>query len=488
MQKILEDIYAIDSELRNFEKELVEAINVLLASKPNIKFDEKFIKQLRKEIMAKARDMKAEEGEAAKPIWIFAPFAKNFSYVAIFVLALAVIQVLVFYGLNNKDNSQATVKNGENKKIALSQFVPLQEGAFGRLSGQAPSDGSASAMPRSSAGGGYGGLGGGGGVAGDSEAKMIAPMPYYNYRYVYNGELKLDQDKMEVFKRIKELKSIPGSESILKEAGLGMVDLSTFENPRMQNVSFAEDKDYGLTFFVSFEEGMIGINENWSKWHHEIPATRLNMEDMPADSEVIAMADEFLKAHGVNMGSYGPGYVMGDWRVEYERSINKYDFYIPESLTVVYPVKIKDSFVYNEGGEKDGLYVNVNIKAKKANGLWGLNSNRYETSSYAIETDQKRILSVVERGGIYGYLDPNAKTADVELGEPTLAYMKSWVYNGGISGEELIVPALVFPIKKAPEGQMYFRKNVIVPIVKDILEKGEQNRGGGPVMMEGAVK
>jgi hypothetical protein len=161
----------------------------------------------------------------------------------------------------------------------------------------------------------------------------------------------------------------------------------------------------------------------------------------------------------------------------YERARVKEGYYIPDTVSVVYPLKVQDKAVYDDGGNKAGLHVNVNIRLMRVAGIWDFNAQKYQSSAYAAETDVKKILGFAERGGVYGYYDAStAKIVDVELGTPEIAYLKYWNYRNGTS-DELLVPSLVFPIVKMPDDPNFYRKSVIIPLAKELLDA----QNGGPV-------
>ena len=78
----------------------------------------------------------------------------------------------------------------------------------------------------------------------------------------------------------------------------------------------------------------------------------------------------------------------------------------------------------------------------------------------------------------------------MELGTPTLSYVKVWMYDQpSYVGYELLVPSLVFPIVKQPENGYLYRTSVIVPLTKEVLDS-DQNFSGPipmplPAVMEG---
>ena len=60
------------------------------------------------------------------------------------------------------------------------------------------------------------------------------------------------------------------------------------------------------------------------------------------------------------------------------------------------------------------------------------------------------------------------KTVRINVGAPKPGYMLSR-YQFTDQPEDLLVPALIFPITKVPEGQQYYATSMIVPLVKNLL-------------------
>jgi hypothetical protein len=149
------------------------------------------------------------------------------------------------------------------------------------------------------------------------------------------------------------------------------------------------------------------------------------------------------------------------------------DYWLPDMLNVVYPLMIENQAVYDEGGNPSGLNVGINVRNKQVVSVWDLSVQNYQSSQYDAETDLNRIMKVAEQGGVYGYVDitQGGRVVEIELAEPTIQYVKMWNYKNNQS-EELLIPSLVFPIKEQPAGDQYFyRKSVVVPLVKEILDR-----------------
>lgn len=424
------------------------------------------------------------------------------------IIAFLVIPVLYYMG-------KEPLKLSTDDKVGFGFSIKESEpNAFGSLALNQSTDGemqdAVSSYARIESGGGDEsvqaiGMGGGGGVAAPMMATndvmvegvekiMIAPAPTY-YKFVYNGdELNLTENEMEVLKRIKEPKSSESFVSAIKNMNLDLVDIGSFHDMKVQNINFLEDRDFGYAVYINLLEGSININQNWQRWKHPnsecrdrdcYESFRLKESDMLSDAEVISISDNWMTKYNVSTDIYGKGEIDNDWRIYYARAENKSNYYFPEQVSVIYPLIINDKIVYTEGGRKNGLQVSVDIRQKKVSNMNGLASRQYESSMYKIETNEKKILSFVERGGwnrrYSYYMEENPKAVEVPVGEPELAYINMWQHKDNES-TELLVPALVFPVLKVPEGVYVYEKNIIVPLTMDIL--GEIGRGfPGPIPM-----
>jgi hypothetical protein len=322
------------------------------------------------------------------------------------------------------------------------------------------------------------------------------PYPASQYKFVYKGEeLVLDQKEMDVYKRIKGGFGSTAVSSVLKNLNFGLVNLNKLTNASVQSVNVVEDRDFGYAFSINFEEGIISIYENWTKWQTPdrlcqdeacYEANRLKISDIPSDEEIINIANSFLSEHNIKVSSYGAPKIQDYWKKEYERASNKSQVYIPDTVTVIYPQILNGQTVYDQSGNETGLMVNVNVRVKKGSGISELSSLKYQSSLYATVTDAKKILEIASRGGMYQYYPfyEGGTTKELELGAPKVSLIKHWQYKDN-QNTELLVPALIFPILNPPSDQYFYQSNVVVPLVEEILN--EQQPYPMP-LMEDAVK
>jgi len=315
------------------------------------------------------------------------------------------------------------------------------------------------------------------------------------YKHVYKGEAIAGlSDQVDVYRRVRGGAG-SGPVGALLGSDLGLMNLSAAKSPSVQSFAIAENRENGYVITVNPEEGTINIYENYLTWTYPersctdeacFNSYRLTEADMLSDEETIRIAEAFLAEYGVSKDGYGAPVVRNEWRAQLLRVEDKSSFWFPDGTTVVYPQIIDGKPVYDEGGAPHGLNVNINVRHKRATGLWNLAVQNLQVSSYAGETDASVLIGIAEKGGVYGdqYAPENAVTVEVELGTPTLAYTRVWQWNGGV-GSELTVPALVFPVLNAPKD--YWRSNVTVPLAKELLQT-IGNPGILPVTLEKAAE
>ncbi len=329
------------------------------------------------------------------------------------------------------------------------------------------------------------------------DSKMIAP--WYNVKYVYKGEaLNLEEGQTDVYRRLKGgSASANALASLVSNIDLGGINISSFSNLSASSLSLQEDKDKGLSINFDFLEDTVNIYENWQRWRIMERETcaddacwqkfRLSMDDVPADAELIAMADAFISNHQIDLKHYGKAVVDNTWRQNYSPTVNANDFYVPEYATVVYPLLVGDEPVRDSSGNLSGLRVTINLLQKAASGINNLTLYRYEASAYPLENDSARIIKLAENGGWNrNYYSSEENVQEVELGTPTKTFVQLWRYTDN-RNDELLVPALIFPVINIPEGAYYGQRSVIVPLVQELLGDLEQGQNGGGGIMPMAV-
>lgn len=495
LDTLLDELYAIDGTLREHEPALKKLLTTMLSSRPLIQPDEVFARRLKAELLARPL------GDTAETHHSF--FTRLMSQKTMFALAgSALALVLVVTVVTKQGATKNTLHFGST---AVARLDNNAFGTLGSAGGDAatPTLGTPKAMSAR--------VGGGGGApmptlaienTGMADSKMAIMAPYYNYSFVYTGEkFELTDEKLDVLKRVKNDNGDSSLAQALSSVSFGGINLGSFRNAGVTSFELSEDTDEGYQVSVNLREGTMSINQNWTRWIKPMvmpvdcapgvacggnSQPQLTLADMPADSEIIALSDSFMKKYGINLSSYGAPEVENEWRRTYEMQKEQPGGYpyVPEVLTVTYPLTLRGADVYDQGGSKNGLRVSVNIRDKKVLSVWQIQNQDYQASAYDAETDAATILKFAENGGYTGiyYMREGGKEKKVELGTPERIHVVMWHYDNGVS-HELYVPALRFPIKNQP-AELY-QKNVIVPLVKEMLKSGQ---GNYPIMyMKGSV-
>lgn len=479
LEQILHELYEADSSLRQHDTVLRSLVSEIIASKPNVQMDEAFRVGLRAQLTQLTQETKIKSS-------LIENFMNSFKLLGAGVAVIAVAAVGAWYFNGTGPSGMSNLTAMTNKPVisksaanAFGSLAGLQQASSGQGGG-----GTLANLDSVAETVGNGNMGSGGGTSaapnagGDDGRIMIAPENPVNYRYVYQGEpLVLNQTEVDVLKRQKN-SNAGGLAEFINRVTLGLVNFGSFSNTRLESFNFKEDRELGYMVNVNVAEGTVNIHENWPRWEPLIaPAgRRVDISEVPADSVITDAANAFLDQHGIDRTVYGTPVVNADWRVYYNATPNKADYWIPEVMNVVYPQMIDGQQVYDESGNPSGLNVGVRIAPEvRVTGVWELTTQNYQSSAYQAETSVERVMSLVERGGFrnYYYAADGARTVDVEVGTPDVAYVKLWDYKNGLN-EELLVPALVFPVLNFDDENLapsfWYRKNIVIPLVKEILD------------------
>lgn len=476
----------MEPSLASRRDDLRRIVQALVSQKPANTFDKAFARRLRRQLM-----------QADKPSLSFIQSFMNVFHSARLTYGLsgALVALVFMLPVMYLAATPARFTGDTSTPRILSSltntpvFSPQTSNAFGSLAMLAEAS-------RSQSGGG----GGGGNIPIDKVPSELSVdrLWYQPYTFVYKGEtITVSDSALDVHKRIKRMSgsNIPG----LSGLGGGMINVGSFTNPEVRSIDIYENTGKGYSIGINFFEGTVYINPNYETWFAEQNAAcargncpaPMNLGEVLSDSEMISIATAFLSQHGVNTASYGNPRVDNQWRVAYDQATDKSLAYIPETISVVFPLLLQGEEVVDSGGMTYGLRVDIHQRERAVFSVWNLNTQQYESSSYPTEQDASRIVKVAERGGMYGwYGEGNPEAKQISLGTPTQVLMQFVHYNNGIN-EELYVPALAFPVMDAP-ADYYGQRTVVVPMIKEVLDSYEQNvimplgLGGGVMLKEAA--
>jgi hypothetical protein len=509
INQILFELYALDPSLRGEEKMLIAILEKMLRARPAVKVDEVFAQNLKRALMSHLFQKKQNF------IFYFSSMIKKPVFLA-GAATLGAVLLVSAYVLNAPTSKYAFQTSGPTLSVA----GELPRNAFGPLTNSA-----AGAMPLGSPeaiSADYSGARQGGGavspMAVSEEAavtannpvsslgmmdKMIAP--YYNYTYKYTGEpLNLTETEAAVFRRIKDTGLSRDFAQAIVGKNNGMIDLSKLDNAVLQNFQLSQNTTDGYLINVDLQNGNININPNYEKWYP--PCFRANCDapkpltekDIPSNDRIIGIANEFLDEFGISRDQYGTPVVEESWKNNYPipfaegmvRDTSVISQYIPDVISVIYPIAIEGQKITESNGMDFGLHVNVDIRKMKGQGVWNLFTNQYQKSNYETETEASRILKIAENGGSGWYQMPTENTRTLNLGTPEKIYISHYQYvpETGLSNE-LYIPALKFPVTNIPTDQPYFyQRFIVVPLVKEILTQYEPQPGQPPVTIMPLIK
>jgi len=491
---ILKDLYQVDKSLREHEQELIKIIKELLASRPDTKLDKQFIRVLRAEILERAAELKPATVKSSN---FFADFfsAPKLAY-AMGGAAIAILLVIPVFNYISKPGA-LVLEEGTRQKQGLdfeNKIAKLDSNAFGALGGSNLAQ--PQAMEAAEGRGASEQFGGGGGMSTFSaettvssrNTGLIAP-EIINYNYVYSGDaLSTPDEQMEVYKKVRDNNAGKDLAKGLSGFDFGLIDLDKFKNIGVSSFHFTEDRDFGYSVQFDLVNNSVSLNANWEKWPRPeaecrnqacYDKFRLKISDMPADDKIIAIADKFLESYNIDISNYGSGEVNDYWRRNYELAADKSMAYVPDTISVVYPLIVNGQKLYDEGGGLSGINVSVNVRHNKENNLYNITALNLVSSKYKTETDMANIIKIAENGGLMRtYIYPDAsKTIDIELGTPTIELIR-YHRPGMEKGIELYAPAYIFPVLSPPKDQIYHQQNIVVPAIKEILEERDNIQDG----------
>lgn len=502
IDKIIEDLILLDPELKKIETRLREIILDLIKNKPEIVMQEKFEQELKLKIMQKITELKESEGYKNVNFFNKDVFLKKLS-LSLGTIMLSLLIILPIIGIyKTKDgNDLRTLKISRLEDNAFGD-ISFQENSGQALSNQSLSlvkesalDFSPEMMTRE-----LPGYGAGSNETGFSASVMrsdIAILPYFEYPkfiYKYEGddllEIIPEQEKIDVYKKAKNNYNSSSLLSSVTFLAADLINLKKFNHKQslISHLSITEDKEFGYIINLDLLNGNISLYQNWSKWPNNncegrecLSYNNFKYEDLISNQEAIKIAESFIKEFAIKRDNYGEAKINYDFHKIYEESENKIDIYVPEEISVVFPYLIEGKEVKDESGEAYGLYISVNSRYKKVTNVNNLSPSRYQASAYTTLKDVEEIKKLAEQGGVNRYQDPNTKKEIiVKLGTPNIILSKQHHYNQkNMTGEELFIPALSFPvIGLSEESEFFYQKNVVIPLVKELI-----NNNSGAIIM-----
>lgn len=492
IQKILIELYALDPKLQAHEAELVSIISKLADSKPSITVDKAFAERLRSQLMQ--QEMKQSVSSWQFPAIFTRPYA----------LVGALVVVLLVGGAFYTSQNGSLLPSGGGSVLAIN-IEAAGESAFGSLKGAtfenssrkasfesvdnsaiAPMDASRSSSSDKKAAPDSPvsmkrGAGGSTSMIAPMPDKMNWPTPEY-YKFVYTGGSFTIDPKGAVYKRIKGNQQL--GQKFVSEIGslnFGFFNPKSFSPLMLQDINLVEQREHGYQIHINIVEGMISINPSWERLHKESYTRPLEQKDTLSNDDLIAISNQFMNDHGITTSAYGKPIVLTHFggKIESMAGVSSVPDFIPDIASVLYPLLIDGKEVYDGGVNPTGLQVTVDIRERKVLSVYNLATRSYQKSDYPLETDTKKLIQLAIDNGmgvpIY-YSEPNNESPtplEVKLGKPEVKLMQYWKYDN-TSSEELVIPALAFPILNKPTN-LYLPDFVFIPLVKEILDDHKKN-------------
>lgn len=459
LDNLLAELYEIDPSLKKYGDRLRPLVLEMINSKPDTKFNEEFAARLKQKLMNKIPT------DNYQKTFNFAALKNKKWYFATAGLALCGFAALLALLVPRQ-------KDFINPVYDLTGTTSsLERHAFGSLSnlnntvrnfglGAGNNAVNAVVMREST------------NIASTKMAmdavnqKIVEPSFSVQYSYV-GGEFNLNEPSALVYRRVKGQGEL--AKSLMKSIQKGnfaMMDLNSFQNLKLTNLSFLEDRDSGLMINFDFVNDNFYFSENGEKWqaiNNDIcppdqACLESNNSEIPGDSWLIEKANDFFQSHKINLQNYGTPFVIK------QEGGPSFDY-----SYVVYPLLIGENReeVYDQGGNNVGLRVALNLSQRAISNVDGLALYQYQSSEYELVTDREAIIEVAEKGGWNQINFASNEDRKVSLGTPKKVLVQLSRFSNN-QNEELLIPALIFP--STDEQTFYGRTSVIVPLVKEIFE------------------
>lgn len=493
IKNILSELYEIDESLKDKEEELIKIIKTMINLRPNIKIDENFKSQLRTQISEKITSEKLKNYQTSQKPNLWQIFA--------YIFGTAGVAAFWFFVLgenfvNNipKDSTEVKTANILKEKTKMLTFentvIESSEGFWNlgniwinqqakgmwgwweitptqtlkeqsRTFSQEMSDDAVMDMM----------------MIEPMPSKMIAPVDpdwvpeVYRYHFSWDFDIEIPES-MAVYKKQTQNNLWKTFASYFSNFNFNGVNISNFSDLWVSYITLNQDKNYGYSLNIDFENGNLNIYKNWAKWP-QIDYNENQKQIFLPETEVIQIAKNFIKEYNIDVSTYWEAKVDSN----YANILAKYTSakimpdYVNNNTSVVFPLIVDGKEISEEYGQISWVRVEVDLSEKKVVSLNGLSVNNYLKSNYETETNKENILKVANVWGRFGFYTPETdkvKYVDIGLKNPKLKYINSYQYNN-FWQEQFLIPAIVFEVEK-DENENYYSNTVIVPLLKDFYK------------------
>ncbi|OGH90091.1 MAG: hypothetical protein A2469_00515 [Candidatus Magasanikbacteria bacterium RIFOXYC2_FULL_40_16] len=478
LKNILEDIYRLDPNLKEYEEVLSDIVGKILTAKPDIEADARFVAKLRDELMNKKIKNKLN---------IFS--MNKIPFIAVGATAAVAVVIVVSVSLVSGRLPVNKLTGLITQKTTSDSVIQLSANAFGSLGIPSDSGSQRSALAEEGALTADAAIApsvgfGGGGAPANSGSMMkigedmaISPIYYQPYQFKYTGgDFVIASGEMPVYRLALNETIGRTMARLLSGASAEFVDLSKFKNAGVRSMHISQEN--GFNIYMNLDQGRISLD---SSRPYLMTDTVMRCdgpdcggyepEEYPQlpETQLISIADRFLSEYGISKTVYGQPFA------EVDSMGDRFGFYYaPRLQTVVYPLSFDSKDVYESGGQASGMRVLIDAVDSEVRSVNEILNPIFEKSNYEMETDFNRIIKIVENGGMWGgYYGAMEAGETLEVGAPEYVYLHQYDYSqsDGIV-RELYVPALKFPILNA-EGKNIYQDSVVVPLAKEMLDNYE---------------
>lgn len=482
LNTILAELYALDASLQQHEPELQKIVTELLALAPDPQINEDFVRDLRLRLQAKAEILTP----SPRPRWSWAVWGG-----ATLTMIVSLSVVTYYWPHQLKVNQPGIVDLGRNgfgplmAQTGLTNSSPALglERSVGSVSREETLEAGSTASPIND----Y--------SASDSlaippaptastkravdSAQSVEPMPPLKglaYQYKYDGPLNLPSGEVKVFRT--RVNNLPFTDQELLKNFTGFSNLLAGNELLWQGVTLTDNNPFGYSYYLDNTNGnrSLSIYKNWEKWpdpYRECQNAdascyenkRLSSKDLPADAQLIALANSFAQEHGIDLSAYAAPVIDKSW----QKYATNSETIVPEEIRVIYPLFIDGQPVYEEFGDQAGLTINVDLRQNKVSGLNYTDTRYWEQASYAV-ADEQTIRRVLAQGGrALPYGGDNSTPTEIAVEAPQNIMTVVWYSPDNTQpAKRLYVPALLFKVKHSSEDAV--ADQIIVPMVREILE------------------
>ncbi len=460
IKEILDELYNLDSSLKEKESDLIEIISRMIDYKPDVKIDKQFKKELKEKVLLELekKDNSFFIKNISKFLWVFFSGA---------VALMLVINIFpnIFYTLDSW-----------NKWLELSFDTKIEKlnntDAFGALTFN---NESASAWIWWAW------------IASEkmaTESRLMVNPDYRPKVYVYNLKqwevLPEIPESMYVYK--KQNNNLQINNLNLKQTfKTDVIDLSNFKNLSVSNINLYENAKSWYQLNMSLKDWILNIYRNYDSWSQQdyTNRKRLTIDDIPNDDKLIKLVNSFASNYSINISKYLNPSVENSWKTYYNNSEDKDNYYIPEILSVVYQLELDWKWVYETIWVPYWLNSTVNIIDMKVNSFGPIQKLNLEWSNYKLITDEEKILEEAKKWNYY--VNPISRSdnedfekINIDIWEAKLVYLRKNSYDSKTNNsEEYFVPWLLFKVLTPNDNEknIYPWEFVSVPLVWGFLNE-----------------